>query len=545
MENQLLKAALWYLKNGMNVIPVRHDKKPFIEWAKYQTERVTESQVKEWWRQFPKANIGVITGEISNMMSVDCDSQAGIDAVNEYLPENFATSTSQTPSGGQHSHFKFHPGLVNRARVLTDTDIRTSGGYIIVPPSKNGRGSYSWLPGLKISEVPPAEMPETLFAALQACPSYNIDNMHLKGGYRGGENQPDFNRLQVTSSDFKEGRRDEALFSLAHHLLKGGMPEENVRNYLYFFSKNCEPPFPETEAETKIQSALKRNERAEISIAEEVRDFIVTSSGFFLTSECFNRLQVTSRQEKKAVTLELLRLHKKGIIERHGNKNGCYRRIEHDCDSMDFMQAETESLDLWLPFNIHQLVEIMPGNIILLAGSPNAGKTGLLLNIIRSNQAKFDVHYFNSEMGSGELKKRLMLFDDMSIDMWRFKAWERSLNFSDVIKPGPGKLNIIDYLEIHDNFYEIGGKLASIHDKLKGAVAIVALQKNKGCDTGLGGFRSLEKPRLYLSMESGTLKIIKAKNWRGSENPNGKQICFKVVNGCKFIQTKGWHHPSK
>ena len=205
------------------------------------------------------------------------------------------------------------------------------------------------------------------------------------------------------------------------------------------------------------------------------------------------------------------------------------------------MKAETDSLDLWLPFNIHDLVETMPGNIILLAGSPNAGKTGLLLNIIQANQNDFETHYFNSEMGASELKKRLMLFDDTVLSEWKFKAWERSSNFADVIKPGKGKLNIIDFLELHENFYEIGGKLAEIHNKLKGAVAIVALQKNAGSDTGLGGFRSLEKPRLYLSMEAGTLKIIKAKNWKGTENPNGKQVIFKVVQGCKFIQTRGWH----
>lgn len=166
-----------------------------------------------------------------------------------------------------------------------------------------------------------------------------------------------------------------------------------------------------------------------------------------------------------------------------------------------------------------------------------------LLPDIRNNMHKFDVHYFNSEMGGSELKKRLSLFDDILLHQWKFKAWERSDRFADVIKSGKGTINIIDFLEIHDNFYEIGGRLAEIHKKLKGAIAIIALQKNAGCDTGLGGFRGLEKPRLYLSMAPHSLKIVKAKNWQGAENPNGKQVLFKVVKGCKFIQTKDWHTP--
>lgn len=130
-----------------------------------------------------------------------------------------------------------------------------------------------------------------------------------------------------------------------------------------------------------------------------------------------------------------------------------------------------------------------------------------------------------------------------SLSDWKIKAYERSQDFGAVIKPGEGNLNVIDFLELYDNFYEVSGRLAEIHNKLKGAVAIVALQKNPGQDAGLGGMRSLEKPRLYLAMGHGYMKVVKAKNWLSSENPNGKQVNFKIVSGCNFIQTQGWHIP--
>ena len=96
----------------------------------------------------------------------------------------------------------------------------------------------------------------------------------------------------------------------------------------------------------------------------------------------------------------------------------------------------------------------------------------------KGNQRDHKIHYFNSEMGPGELRTRLEKFGE-PLDTWKFQAYERSSNFADVIKPGPGNLNIIDFLEIHENFYEIGGRLKEIHDRLKGAVAIVALQKKR------------------------------------------------------------------
>ena len=183
----------------------------------------------------------------------------------------------------------------------------------------------------------------------------------------------------------------------------------------------------------------------------------------------------------------------------------------------------------------------MPGNIIVIAGEPNAGKTGLILNIIRENMHRFKIHYFNSEMGRGELKRRLSKFDGVPLSAWKqMKAWERSGNFADVIKPGKGNVNVIDFLEIHDNFYEMGKHFLDIHNKLKGAVAIVAIQKNPGSDLGLGGGRSLEKARLYLSMSQGVLKIVKCKNFAGETNPNGLQISFDLVQGCRFITKSKW-----
>ena len=45
-------------------------------------------------------------------------------------------------------------------------------------------------------------------------------------------------------------------------------------------------------------------------------------------------------------------------------------------------------------------------------------------------------------------------------------------------------------------------------------------------------------------MDSGKIKIIKAKNFADgvTENPNGKVLNFRLVDGCKFIADSGWHY---
>jgi len=92
-----------------------------------------------------------------------------------------------------------------------------------------------------------------------------------------------------------------------------------------------------------------------------------------------------------------------------------------------------------------------------------------------------------------------------------------------------------------DNFYEVAKHLKDIHDKLNGALAIVAVQKrHPGDDLPLGGYRGLEKPRLALSMKKGTIKIIKAKNWKTNKNPHHLQAGFKLAKGCHFKQISDW-----
>lgn len=239
---------------------------------------------------------------------------------------------------------------------------------------------------------------------------------------------------------------------------------------------------------------------------------------------------------------KLEKLVELGYLERVGKRRGWYRLRESICEPMNYKEADDTPVDIWLPLRLSEQVQIHPGNLIIIAGSPNSGKTAFMLNIAKENDNRgWDVHYFTSEMDEGELSLRLKLFPDRTLDMWKFSAYKRQGDFADVIRFGERKLNIIDFLEVHDEFYIIARKLKEIHDRLNGAVAVVGLQKNPGSDTGLGGWRSMEVTRLALALEYGKCKITKAKNWVDPErNPNGLETTFKLVAGCQIIQRGGW-----
>jgi len=295
---------------------------------------------------------------------------------------------------------------------------------------------------------------------------------------------------------------------------------------------SCNPPFPQNEAQVKVDSALSRIERGERNLTQEIRDLFLTTNDNITTTFVYQMTTMTtSREEKKKALAILSRMVDEGFIQRVGN--GIYRRVDTECEEIDFLNADDTILSIAWPFGIERLVQTMPKNIIVIAGEPNSGKTAFLLNLARLNMNHHPVYYFSSEMGSLEMKKRLGKFN-MPLSEWKkIHAKERASNFADVIKPDA--INIIDFLEVYDEFYKIGGMIREIYDKLKGGIAVIAIQKNRGTDYGLGGMRGLEKARLYMTMEPNRARIVKAKNWATYENPNGMTMEFNLVDGCKFI----------
>ena len=272
-----------------------------------------------------------------------------------------------------------------------------------------------------------------------------------------------------------------------------------------------------------------------------LEDWINEAPGWFTVGDI-----TSDRTEQLVFTKKFEMLATIGKCQRHPTKRGCYRKIDSDLEEMDLVNTEANPVDIWLPFGLSDYVEIYPGNMIIIAGGKRCGRTAVMLNMVYENMREWDVEYFNSEMGAAEMRKRIDLFPYASIDQWNFKAYRRGENFGDAITGGTNKLILVDFLEIHDEFYAVGRAIKSIHDNLAGGVAIVALQKNPGSDVGLGGWRSAEVSRLYISLDRGRGKITDAKNFRQPDkNPNGWVRKFNILHGCQITTPGSWQKEVK
>jgi len=137
------------LSLGWSIIPTGLDKKPLVPtWKPYQTRKATDAEVRSWIGLHP-AGWAIVTGEISGLIALDFDGEAGRRTLERLgLPPH-----RRTPSGGYHVDFR-HPGwhvptLNNKSKRELGTrwpgmDIRADGGYVLFA-GRTDQGEYQWL----------------------------------------------------------------------------------------------------------------------------------------------------------------------------------------------------------------------------------------------------------------------------------------------------------------------------------------------------------------------------------------------------------------
>jgi hypothetical protein len=537
-----LGAALRYAEKGLSVIPCKPDKTPFIPWKPYQTNKATPEEIRNWWVKWPEAMIGIVTGEISGLLVIDADNDEARRTIQDLLPDGLVIPIAKTPRGW-HYYFLYPvgAGLTSGAGVLPGVDFRGNGGYIIAPPSKREGGTYAWLPGLSIDEVAPTPTPDAIINI--------INNSIYRGGVVNDENKTPQMTTKTTSDHklFENGTRDNDLFHTANCLVKGGMLGYEIRQVLEKIIISWGENPDRKWIDTKVGSALKRAESRERNIAAEVREWVLTTTGHFLTTDNHKELELTTSDHKKAANMALLRLCEgpNPILEKYGDRRGCFRRIETDLEPVNFLTAPTAEFPVIWPMGLHDLCSLYPGNIVIVAGSKSSGKTAFMLNIVKMNMDKVEVVYLNSEMGDTEFRNRLELFKDVKLNNWNFKPYHRACNFADLITP-ERKIFIIDFLEVTTDFWKVAQYIQEIHRKLKEGLCIIAIQKADNKDTGRGGDFSKEKARLYLSLDyipeskTNQIKIVDAKAWKDG-NPRGKYRRYKLANGSKFLPIGEWN----
>lgn len=155
--------AIRYYRAGWLIFPCM-DKKPYFQalqpwegkWGWINRQSLTEEIVRKWWGMFPGAQIALKCGKDSGIAVIDIDwlknPENGLpDVQGSVMPDELVGKLPVSPlvstTGGLGKHvFYRHVDIPNSVRrVHPQMDVRSEGGYVILPPSVHRSGNaYRW-----------------------------------------------------------------------------------------------------------------------------------------------------------------------------------------------------------------------------------------------------------------------------------------------------------------------------------------------------------------------------------------------------------------
>ena len=203
------------------------------------TDAVT---IRQWWTQWPDANIGIATGAASGLVGLDVDPRhSGDETLANWerqhgpLPH---TIESCTGGGGRHVLFAHPGGDVKSHNVAPGIDVKADGGYIVAPPSLHASGRrYAWEVSSHPEDTQLAPLPEWLLTIVVSPAT---------------EPKP---APSETATKIRKGERNSALTSLAGAMRRRGMSEEAIRAALLAENEQrCDPPLSEDEVRVIARS---------------------------------------------------------------------------------------------------------------------------------------------------------------------------------------------------------------------------------------------------------------------------------------------------
>jgi hypothetical protein len=211
-------------------------------WFKY-TNKAGESKSLKGNSNY---NVGLLTGEINNILVVDID-QHGVDG-EESLKELETklgpigeTVESLTGGGGRQLFFKYPKdySIKNGVGIAPGIDIRSNDGYVLIEPSITTK-AYAWNLEKHPEDMEMLELPQSW-----------IDYILQPKGV---------NKLldsEFKSKKYKSGGRNNCLFKLGSSYRANGMSDKALLNTLIIENQErCESPLADEEVQVIVNSII-------------------------------------------------------------------------------------------------------------------------------------------------------------------------------------------------------------------------------------------------------------------------------------------------
>lgn len=197
--------------------------------------------------RFPNHPWAVRTGRESGIIVLDAEGHgvpSGIDVLDAF--ENWTNGVglqttgmiASTPSGGVHRYYSYVPGVRSRNRVLPGVDIKSDGGYVVIP-------QLMTVANVATTATPDREwyLAETVADPVGPFREWLLTARGHSHGFKGGATRGDgYDYERFVREGCPGGSRDDFFNELLFRMRKAGLSRQDATVRARDHWKRCEQP---------------------------------------------------------------------------------------------------------------------------------------------------------------------------------------------------------------------------------------------------------------------------------------------------------------
>jgi hypothetical protein len=236
------------VETGLAIFPIApRSKQPPLTPNGFHGASSSAEQIAEWWTLHTTANIGAVPGSIDCVV-IDSDGPQG-EALAQSLGVLDTPTLESRTSRGAHRWFRLPRGVVVGNIARPELDVRSSAGYVVVPPSIHPTGaSYEW----RGSSDAIADAPTELLQWLTAPPVVPVATPDIPRRSLTPLLAPDaltearvLKYVERIGYGLSDGRKTAAFRFAAFMRNDAGLSDGAVDRFLDCWNRSNRPPLPE------------------------------------------------------------------------------------------------------------------------------------------------------------------------------------------------------------------------------------------------------------------------------------------------------------
>lgn len=254
-----------YSELGFAVLPAIYgEKRPSVEWKKYQEKGPTKKKVKEWFKDKKEQNIAILCGVPSaNLVVLDFDDISVYPKLFETQALEKETLVGKTGSGKRHVYLRSNKPVASFRIPQLKLEVRSDGNVVIAPPSKHPSGGFYEFVNKDIKKIMVVtDLLNAIWAKVEKLGVRTPKDLFTEDLIERGEQPyegPDPPCIVTLSKGVEQGVRNEAAIRLLSYWLKFKQDVDPVKAWkrLKKWNELNKPPLSNEELKAILESVKK------------------------------------------------------------------------------------------------------------------------------------------------------------------------------------------------------------------------------------------------------------------------------------------------